>query len=135
MVRLQSGAAVITQVSTGQLQVGGGALGAAAYNAIAQGLPVKFVASLHNGFSEDYFTVRKSAWDSGELRDIAALRGKPVAVNAKGVATEWLLDQVLRQNGITLDDVDLKTMPFPDMVPASSRVRSWPALSLSRSPP
>ncbi len=118
MVRLQSGAAVITQVSTGQLQVGGGALGAAAYNAIAQGLPVKFVASLHNGFSEDYFTVRKSAWDSGELRDIAALRGKPVAVNAKGVATEWLLDQVLRQNGITLDDVDLKTMPFPDMVPA-----------------
>ena len=116
MVRLPSGAAILTQVATGQLQVGGGALGAAAYNAIAQGLPVKFVASLHNGFVEDYFTVQKSAWESGQLGGVAGLRGQPVAVNARGVATEWMLDQVLRPHGITIDDVDLRTMPFPDMV-------------------
>ncbi|HET8562272.1 MAG TPA: ABC transporter substrate-binding protein, partial [Candidatus Binatia bacterium] len=33
LVRLPSGAAILTQVSTGDLQVGGGALGAAAFNA------------------------------------------------------------------------------------------------------
>jgi ABC-type nitrate/sulfonate/bicarbonate transport system substrate-binding protein len=27
-----------------------------------------------------------------------------------------MLDQVLRPHGITIDDVDLRTMPFPDMV-------------------
>ena len=47
LVRLPSGAAILTQVSTGDLQVGGGALGAAAFNAANQKLPVAFVAPMH----------------------------------------------------------------------------------------
>src|SRR5258706_10227725 len=33
-------------------------------------------------------------------------------------ALEWMLDQVLRRDELTLKDVQVKTMPFPDMVPA-----------------
>lgn len=116
-VRLPSGAEVLSQVATGQIQMGGGALGAAGYNAIAEGLPVKFIAPLHSGRVEDYLTVRKAVWGS-EIKRIADLKGKSVAVNAKGVATEWLLDVALRRDGLTLKDVDVKTMPFPDMVTA-----------------
>jgi len=31
---------------------------------------------------------------------------------------EWMLDQVLRRDGLTLRVVEVKIMPFPDMVPA-----------------
>jgi NitT/TauT family transport system substrate-binding protein len=116
-VKLPSGAEILSQTATGQLQVGGGALGAAGYNAIAEGLSIKFVAPLHSGRLEDYFAVRKAAWGS-EIKGIADLKGKPLAVNARGVATEWLLDEALRRDGLTLGDVDVKTMPFPDMVTA-----------------
>ena len=118
LVRLPSGAAILTQVSTGDLQVGGGALGAAGFNAIHGKLPVAFVAPMHFSYSEDYFVVRKAEIDAGRFKTPADLKGRPCAVNAKGVATEWMLNQMLRQGGIGIDDVDLKTLPFPEMVAA-----------------
>lgn len=124
MVRLPSGAEILSQVAIGQLQVGGGAMGAAAFNAAVERLPVRFVASLHNGFIEDYFTVRRAVWGS-EINRIAQLRGKPVAINARGVVTEYMMDRVLRSDGIGIEDVDLKTMPFPDMVPALESGAIW----------
>jgi ABC-type nitrate/sulfonate/bicarbonate transport system substrate-binding protein len=124
LVRLPSGAEILSQVAIGQLQAGGGAMGAAAFNAALEGLPVRFVASLHNGFIEDYFTVRKAVWGS-EINRIAQLRGKPVAINARGVVTEYMMDRVLRSDGIGIEDVDLKTMPFPDMVPALESGAIW----------
>lgn len=118
LVRLPSGAAILTQVSTGDLQVGGGALGAAGFNAIHGKLPVAFVAPMHFSYSEDYFVVRKAETDAGRFKTAADLKGKPCAVNAKGVATEWMLDQVLRQGGIGIGDIDLKALPFPEQVAA-----------------
>jgi ABC-type nitrate/sulfonate/bicarbonate transport system substrate-binding protein len=124
LVRLPSGAEILSQVAIGQLQAGGGAMGAAAFNAAVEGLPVRFVASLHNGFIEDYFTVRRAVWGS-EINRVAQLRGKPVAINARGVVTEYMMDRVLRSDGIGIEDVDLKTMPFPEMVPALESGAIW----------
>jgi len=118
LVRLPSGAAILTQVSTGDLQVGGGALGAAGFNAAHQKLPVAFVAPMHYGYTEDYLVVRKAEIDAGRFKTVADLRGKPCAVNAKGVATEWVLDEVLKAGGLRIDNIDLKTLPFPEMLPA-----------------
>ena len=118
LVRLPSGAAILTQVSTGDLQVGGGALGAAAFNAAHQKLPVAFVAPMHYAYNEDYLVVRKAEIDAGRFKAVADLRGKPCAINAKGVATEWLLDEVLQTGGLRIDNIDVKTLPFPEMLPA-----------------
>ncbi|HSE93670.1 MAG TPA: ABC transporter substrate-binding protein [Methylomirabilota bacterium] len=117
LVRLPSGAEITTQVATGQLQVGGAGMGAAGFNAVAAKLPIEFVAPLHFGYLEDYFTVRKAVWGK-EVKRIADLKGRHVALNTKGAAVEWMLDQVLRRDGITIKDVQVKIMPFPDMVPA-----------------
>jgi len=117
MVRLPGGAEIISQVATGQLQMGGAGMGAAGFNAVAAKLPIEFVAPLHMGYLEDYFTVRKAVWGS-EVKRIADLKGRPVALNTKGAAVEWMLDQVLRRDGLTIKDVQIKIMPFPDMVPA-----------------
>src|SRR3989442_15903466 len=55
LVRLPSGAAILTQVSTGDLQVGGGALGAAGFNAAHQKVPVTFLAPMHHTHHEHTF--------------------------------------------------------------------------------
>lgn len=60
LVRLPGGAEITTQVATGQLQVGGAGMGAAGFNAVAAKLPIEFIAPLHFGYFEDYFTVRKA---------------------------------------------------------------------------
>jgi NitT/TauT family transport system substrate-binding protein len=117
LVRLPSGAEITTQVATGQLQVGGAGMGAAGFNAVAAKLPIEFIAPLHMGYLEDYFTVRKAVWGS-QVKRIADLKGRPVALNTRGAAVEWMLDQILRRDGITIKDVQIKIMPFPDMVPA-----------------
>jgi NitT/TauT family transport system substrate-binding protein len=92
-------------------------MGAAGFNAVAAKLPIEFVAPLHMGFLEDYFTVRKAVWGT-QVKRIADLKGRAVALNTRGAAVEWMLDQVLRRDGLTIKDVQVKIMPFPDMVPA-----------------
>ncbi len=92
-------------------------MGAAGFNAVAAKLPLEFIAPLHMGYLEDYFTVRKALWGS-QVKRIADLKGRPVALNTRGAAVEWMLDQVLRRDGLTIKDVQIKIMPFPDMVPA-----------------
>src|SRR5256712_2806932 len=116
-VRMAGGPEILSQVATGQLHVGGAGMGAAGFNAVASALPVEFVAPLHSGYVEDYFTVRKASWEK-EIKRIGDLKGKPVALNVRGAAVEWMLDQVLKKDGLTLRDVQIKIMPFPDMVPA-----------------
>jgi len=118
VVRLPSGADILAQVTTGDIQVGGGALGAAGYNAIHGKLPVKYIAPMHLAYNEDYLTVRKQDYDQGKITKIGDLKGKPCAVNAKGVATEWQLNEMLSRVNLTIKDIDLKTMPFPEMVVA-----------------
>lgn len=116
-VRLAGGPEILSQVVTGQLQVGGAGMGAAGFNAVAAGLPVEYVAPLHSGYIEDYFTVRKAVWGK-EVKRIADLKGRTVALNIRGAAVEWMLEQALKQDGLTIKDVQIKLMPFPDMVPA-----------------
>jgi NitT/TauT family transport system substrate-binding protein len=117
MVRLAGGPEIVSQIATGQLQMGGSGMGAAGFNAVASGLPVEWVAPLHQAYMEDYFVARVASWGK-EVKRIGDLKGKPVALNVRGAATEWMLDQVLRRDGLTLRDVQIKIIPFPDMVPA-----------------
>src|SRR5262245_9623436 len=116
-VRMSGGSEILSQVATGQLNVGGTGMGAAGFNAVAASLPVEFVAPLHSGYVEDYFTVRKASWEK-EIKRIGDLKGRPVALNVRGAAGEWILEQALKRDGLGLKDVQVKIMPFPDMVPA-----------------
>ncbi|MBI4591643.1 MAG: ABC transporter substrate-binding protein [Candidatus Rokubacteria bacterium] len=116
-VRLAGGPEILSQVVTGQLQVGGAGMGAAGFNAVAAGLPVEYIAPLHSGYIEDYFTVRKAVWGK-EVKRVADLKGRTVALNIRGAAVEWMLEQALKQDGLTIKDVQIRLMPFPDMVPA-----------------
>ena len=65
---------------------------------------------MHYAYNEDYLVVRKAEIDAGRFKAVADLRGKPCAINAKGVATEWVLDEVLQTGGLRIDNIDVKTL-------------------------
>ncbi|MHA6669409.1 ABC transporter substrate-binding protein [Homoserinimonas sp. A447] len=123
MIEVTSGNESITGVATGQFDVGFAGIGSAAYNAFDEGLPVRYVAPMHAGYVEDYFILSSQiAADSdaaAELaEDMSDLAGETFAVNAPGVVTEALLGFALERAGLSINDINVEHIPFPDQVPA-----------------
>jgi ABC-type nitrate/sulfonate/bicarbonate transport system substrate-binding protein len=55
--------------------------------------------------------------EDGSITSVADLKGKKVSVNARG-ATEYWLNAALSTGGLTIDDIQLEVLPFPDAVAA-----------------
>jgi NitT/TauT family transport system substrate-binding protein len=118
--RFDSGSKMIAPLSVGQLDVGEGEPGTALFNAINQGLEIKVVcgASVFNkeGYASIPFIVRKDLVDSGEITQPSDLKGKKIAVNVPRGMAEYMIVQVLESGGLTVEDVELVPIPFPDIV-------------------
>jgi NitT/TauT family transport system substrate-binding protein len=117
----QSAQVMVAPLAAGQLDVGAGALSAALVNAVGRDVPIKVVAdkgSVPPGFSFQALVVRKDLVDSGRFRGCEHFRGLKVAVSAPGVTLEPALDRALRDCGLSIADVDVTPMGFPDMVVA-----------------
>ena len=123
LVEVTSGNESITGVATAQYDAGFAGIGSAAYNAFDEGLPVRYVAPMHSGYIEDYFIISSQhaadAEAAAELaEDMSGFAGQSFAVNAPGVVTEALLGFALEDVGLSLSEVNLEYIPFPDQVPA-----------------
>lgn len=119
----KTGGEMIAPLSLGQLDVGGGEAGTALFNAIAQGLDLKVVLSLSSLTAENsYFLMvaRKDLIDSGQIKTVSDVRGMKVGINHPRGMTEYFAAQGLKSGGLTVDDVDMVYIPFPDMVQALS---------------
>jgi NitT/TauT family transport system substrate-binding protein len=108
----------IPSLAAGQVDVAGGGVSSGMFSAIARGLPIKIVAGISRnlpGFSSSALMVRKELIDGGAVREYADLRGLRIGLSSatSGLAAE--LHRVLLAGGLTEADVDLKTLPFPDM--------------------
>lgn len=120
-VFFDTGARIPPALGTEQVQVGGGALSAGFFNAVGQNIRLKIVADkglVANGWGFEGLMVRKDLLDSGQVRTVADLRGRKVAHAAEANGTHWMLDLIMRSGGLSDRDLDLVTMPFPDMVAA-----------------
>ncbi len=121
-VQLQSlagGADMVTLTANGDFDIGIGGTGPAFFNAIDRGIDLKIIAPLHfeRPPQATPLVVSRERFESGELTEVGDLEGLKVSVNARG-ATEYWLDQVLQTAGLTIEDVDLQTLPFPDVAAA-----------------
>lgn len=116
---LPGGSDMVVLTATGEFDAGIGGIGPAYWNAAAQGLPVTIIAPGHGEGSPvaTPLMISKEACESGAIDGIADLEGKRVAVNAPG-ATELWLDRALQSGGLTINDIDLQFLPFPDAVAA-----------------
>jgi NitT/TauT family transport system substrate-binding protein len=109
----------ILLTGSGELDFAAIGAGPAFWNAVANGLPIAIVAPGHGEGSPvaTPLMISKDDCESGAITGVADLAGKKVSVNARG-ATEYWLSQALATAGLTLDDIDLQVLPFPDAVAA-----------------
>ncbi len=117
-----SGAEVMAFLAQGQIDVGAVGLSAATFNTFAKGFDFKVIASAGiapqtNGPSK--FEVRKALVDSGQVKTLADLKGKKVAVaGGTGSAGAYLAVKALQTAGLTGKDVQFVNLANPDMVQA-----------------
>jgi NitT/TauT family transport system substrate-binding protein len=122
-VLFSSASEMIPAAATGQLEAVPMPANPAMWNAVARGVPIKVVLDLGTyrpEQSEQALAVRKALYDSGQVRQLEDLRGRPVALTPPGKATTsgCALSVALQRVGLTLDDLDIQAVPFPDMVAA-----------------
>jgi NitT/TauT family transport system substrate-binding protein len=118
-VTFDSAAQAIPALSTGQLDIGAGALSAGLFNAINRGIDIRVVApqSENRGcaHSSTWVLVRKDLADSGAIRTAADLRGRKIALSSTANSSEYLADVLLRQGNVQSTEVEYVPMAFGDM--------------------
>jgi NitT/TauT family transport system substrate-binding protein len=122
-LRFGTTAETTAPLAAGQLDIGAGAISAGLFNAIARGVDIKLVAD--HGHSEsgrpgNALLARRAAVEAGQLRGVADLRGRRIAMASPSIAVISDVRGYLAQGGLALNDVVLVQMAFPDMMPALS---------------
>jgi NitT/TauT family transport system substrate-binding protein len=115
---IQSGNEAVVQLAANNFDVSLGGANAGLFNAAARGVKFTVVAPLHSEKPPVVTPMIISAKRTGEITSIADLKGKKVAVNAVGAGTEYWLAQALAKGGLTMQDIELVAMPFPQ-IPAA----------------
>lgn len=115
---IQGGSEAVVQLAAGNFDAALGGAGAGLFNAAARGVSFAIVAPMHSERPPDSSPLVISAKRANEIKNIADLKGKKVSINATGAATEYWLAQALAKGGLTINDVQLTTVPFPQ-VPAA----------------
>jgi NitT/TauT family transport system substrate-binding protein len=111
-----SAATMVPFLGTGQLDVAAGAPSAGLLNAIAKDVPLRIVADKGNmnpGHGYEAIVVRTALAD--KVKGAADMRGKKIAISARDITPEVTLNAYLQKAGLSIKDVDVVTMPFPDM--------------------
>jgi NitT/TauT family transport system substrate-binding protein len=115
----QSGPNLIPPLGTGELEVGGGTFSIALLNAYERGLGLKMVADkghARSGFEFTQLPARRDLVDNGTLRTAADLRGRKVAVASSRSGAEASVNQVLKQAGVGMHEIELVELGYPDML-------------------
>ena len=123
---LQGGSDSVVQLAAGNFDAAVGGAGAGLFNAARRGVKFTIVAPMHSERPPLTSPLVISTKRKDEIKTIADLKGKKVAINATGAATEYWLAKALEQGGLTMDDIQLTAVPFRD-VPAALDNRSLDA--------
>ncbi len=115
---VQGGSDSVVQLAAGNFDAAVGGAGAGLFNAAARGVKFTIVAPMHSERPPLASPLVISAKRTNEFQSVADLKGKKVAINATGAATEYWLAKALATKGLTFKDVQLVTVPFSN-VPAA----------------
>ena len=118
LTALQGGSDSVVQLAAGNFDMAVGGAGAGLLNAAYSGIEFKIVAPMHSEKPPLTTPLVISAKRTDEIKSVTDLKGKTVAINATGAATEYWLSEALKKNGMTFDDITLTALAFRD-VPAA----------------
>jgi len=111
--KIDSASNAMALLASGRMQVVEGGLAAGYWNALAQKLPV--IMALERGSSPVYHDLLVRPDLAGQIKTIADLKGRTVAIVAPGSSAVYEVGKVLETAGLTLKDIEIKYMPFPQM--------------------
>ena len=115
-----SGSKATAQLATGQLDGTGGATGASTLNAIAQGIGIQAVTDrlhiLPDRQSALEFLAADGVYEEGMT--LADMGGMTWATNTTASVGHYHIGRALQAHGLTFDDIEFTTLPFPQMVSA-----------------
>ena len=116
-----SAAKMVPALVAGELEVSVGSASAGLFNAVAQQAPFRIVADkgqAREGFGFSLLTVRKDLVDSGQVKSFKDLKGKKIALLAKGNIQHYLVGKMAEEVGLTIDDVELTFLNAPSQLTA-----------------
>jgi NitT/TauT family transport system substrate-binding protein len=116
-----SAAKQVPALVAGELEVSVGSASAGLFNAVAQQALFRIVADkgqARKGYGFSLLTVRKDLVDSGQVKSFRDLKGKKIAILAKGNIQHYLVGKMAEEVGLTINDVDLVLMDAPGQVTA-----------------
>src|ERR1043166_2484915 len=116
-----SAAKQVPALVAGELEVSVGSASAGLFNAVAQQAPFRIVADkgqTREGFGFSLLTVRKDLVDSGQVKSFKDLKGKKIAILAKGNVQHYLAGKMAEEVGLTINDVELSFLDAPNQVTA-----------------
>lgn len=120
--RFRSAVDMIPFLGQGRLDAGTGTLSAGFFNGLSEGLDITVVAdsaSVAPGSSSHLSLVIHPNL-SGDVVDYGDLAGLRLAINAPAGGLEVELARALELGGLTLEDVEVVYLPFPEMIGAFS---------------
>lgn len=108
-------------LASGQVEAGGIGPTAAVINAYLRGVRLKIVGdrgTLAPGHGYVALAVRKDLVDSGQVRTMADLRGRKIALQPPlyGTPGWYLFSRLLESGGLTEDDIEYVPLGFADQV-------------------
>jgi NitT/TauT family transport system substrate-binding protein len=121
-----SGQDFVASLATGQMEVASGVPNAGLYNALNRGIDIRLVADYAHVAqkAEDStvsIVVRADLVDSGAVKGPGDLRGRVIAAGpSNGQYPQILLAKALARANLTLDDVTVRFLPFPEAIAAMS---------------
>src|SRR4051812_14314625 len=119
----RSASEMVPLLATGRMDVGHGSTNPGFFNALLQGVIVKVVSDVtvmkppkpgHRNSMQ--LMLRKDLTD--EVKSVADLRGRVVAINNFSSLNHEQLEWILRANGLELPDVQIEQVAFPEQLAA-----------------
>ena len=98
-----------------------GSASAGLFNAVAEKAPFRIVADkgqTREGYGFSLLAVRKDLVDSGQVKTFRDLKGKKIAILAKGNIQHYLVGKMAEEVGLTINDVELTFLGAPNQVTA-----------------
>jgi NitT/TauT family transport system substrate-binding protein len=100
-------------VAQNRLQVVEGGISATYFNAVEKNLPVTIAIDRVSSPLNHKLIVRADLKD--KIKDIAQLKGRPLASNSRGAITNYEIGKIFEKAGLAYKDADIRFIPFTQM--------------------
>src|SRR5712692_6863340 len=107
---LDTAANSIALLAQNQLQLVEGGISAGYFNALEKNLPVTMVLDRVSSPLGHNLMLRPDL--RGQITQLRQLKGKTIATNGQGAVSTYEVGKLLESDGLSINDVDIKVLPF-----------------------